>query len=359
MVRFPSGLVAVCLFFLSLAIQASPAMAQDCYRVFLVGDAGDHTVAEETLVNLQKELLKYPQSAVVFLGDNSYRDILWGIIPHGFKGFDSSGNTIKKVRSQMSLLDNYRGSVFFIPGNHDWWNRSTYQKGVSKLVMEESFIEENLKNNSTIANPGNVFLPRKGAYGPDFVELNQGTLRIVFFDSYRIVQTGIKKGKVTDEEKLFYLKMDSVIHEGWVRKQKILVVSHHPVYTIGPQNRSLKNPYLFARIKASSPDFPSYREMISQILPILKRYPGIYYASGHLHALQYIRTADSVHYIISGAGSKEKSLSEKEIRKFDSSLRPGEYLLWNTGGFFTIDFCGEQANTTLYFDNGSLQCTLP
>ena len=333
--------------------------AQEPFKIFLVGDAGDNEESGETLINLHKELVKFPNSAVVFLGDNSYKDDLWGLLAFGFKGFDSSENTMEKIRSQLSLLDNYKGSAFFIPGNHDWWNRSTYQKGYRKLAMEESFIEENLKTNPDLANPRNVFLPKHGNYGPEYAELNNKTIRLVFIDTYRIIQTGIKKNKMPEEETSFYNRLDSVIREGRQRKQKIMVVGHHPVYSVGPYNRILKRPYLFGRIKASNPDFPSYRAMASEINKIFKRYPGIYYGSGHLHALQYFNTPDSIRYIISGAGSKEKKLSSKNISKYDEGLSPDAFILWNTGGFFAVEFSGRKTNTILYYNNGTLQCSLP
>jgi hypothetical protein len=99
--------------------------------------------------------------------------------------------------------------------------------------------------------------------------------------------------------------------------------------------------------------------MSDSINVVLHRYPGIYYASGHVHALQYFYTTDSIHYIISGAGSKENKLSRKEINKYDASLSPDEYLLWNTGGFFELEFTGNQVHTLLYFNNGLLKCSLP
>jgi DNA repair exonuclease SbcCD nuclease subunit len=335
---------------LFLAVNSSSAQVH--FKIYLVGDAGDHKEAGTTLKNVQKELINNPNSAVIFLGDNSYKDILWGIIPMGFKGFDSSRNTIEKVSSQLNLLENYKGYAFFIPGNHDWWNRSNYEKGKRKLAVEENFIEENLKKNPSIANPDNVFLPKHGDYGPEYVELNHQTIRIVFIDTYRIIQPGIKKNKNTDEENRFYERLDSTIKNGYMLHEKVLVVAHHPVHVAGPYNNPLKHPYLFARIKASSPDFPSFKLMITKINSILQKYPGIYYASGHAHTLQYFYTKDSIHYIISGAGSKERMISEKEIKKYNESMSPNEYLLWNSGGFFEIDFNGETISTILYYDDG-------
>ncbi len=342
-----------------ILLMLSTANAQTGFKVFLVGDAGDHTEPAATLRNLKTELIKNPNSAVIFLGDNSYKDDLWGIIPYGFKGFDSTRNTMDKVRSQLGILDSYEGSAFFIPGNHDWWNRTSYKKGKPKLAMEESFIEENLKGNIHIANPENVFLPKHGEYGPDYVELNNHTLRIIFIDTYRIIQTGIKKNKIPEEEKLFYDKLDSVISQGYRLKQRVMVVAHHPVHAIGPINNPAKHPYFQARIKASLLSFPSYQEMATQILKVLRRYPGIYYASGHLHALQYYYTPDSIHYIISGSGSKEKKMAEWDIKKYEAEEKPGDYLLWNSGGFFEIEFNGDSTRTVLYYDDASKKCTIP
>jgi hypothetical protein len=99
--------------------------------------------------------------------------------------------------------------------------------------------------------------------------------------------------------------------------------------------------------------------MASQINKVLCQYPGIYYASGHLHALQFFYGKDSVHYIISGAGSKEKKLSVKDISKYDQSWSPNEFLLWNTGGFFSVEFSRKTENTFLYYNNGTMKCSLP
>ncbi len=334
------------------------SFGQNSFKIFLVGDAGDHEESGETLRNLQKELATSPHSAVVFMGDNSYKDILWGLIPFGYKGFDSTKNTMDKIRSQLSLLDNYRGSAFFVPGNHDWWNRITYARGKPKLAMEESFISENLRLNKTIANPENVFLPKNGTYGPDYVELQNKTIRLIFIDTYRIILTGIKKDKIPPEENLFYAQLDSVIRAGYMLKQKIIVVAHHPVYTIGPISKKLSSPYLFRRIKASFLNFPSYQVMADKINAILRHYPGIYYASGHLHALQYFYTKDSIHYIVSGAGSKEKMLSVKEMTEYARGPSPDDYIKWDTGGFFEIEIDPESTQTFLYFDNAGLKCSL-
>ena len=341
-----------------LALNSNARAQQDEFKIYLLGDAGDHKETGETLGRLKNELDNHPNSAVVFLGDNSYKDILWGLVPFGYKGFDSTKNTMDKIRSQLALLDQYRGAAFFTPGNHDWWNRSTYAKGVGKLAMEEHFIEANLKTNANISNPGNNFLPHHGAYGPEFAELNHQTIRLVFIDTYRIIQTGIKKGNASSEEAIFYHQLDSVINAGYLLNQQVIVVAHHPVYAAGPFKRTLKHPYFFTRIKASYAAFPSYKDMSARINTILKKYPGIYYASGHVHALQYFYSADSVHYIVSGAGSQEKILSVKDVHQYDSMEEKNEYLLWDSGGFFEVDFKNGHGNIYLFYNNGADKCQI-
>ncbi|HLG33300.1 MAG TPA: metallophosphoesterase [Bacteroidia bacterium] len=91
------------------------------FKVFLIGDAGDSKVTGETLDSLKSQLLANPNSAVIFLGDNSYRGGLWGILPSGFRGYDGSNGTQAKIKSQLNILDEYKGAAYFIPGNHDWW----------------------------------------------------------------------------------------------------------------------------------------------------------------------------------------------------------------------------------------------
>jgi DNA repair exonuclease SbcCD nuclease subunit len=352
----PLRLIMCALWTLLFSLHIS--FAHTGYKIFLVGDAGDHKESGETLINLRRELLNSPNSAVVFMGDNCYKNILWGIIPFGYKGFDSSRNTIDKINSQLLLLDHYQGSAFFIPGNHDWWNRLSYERGRPKLAMEESFISKNLAKNNSIANPENVFLPKNGGYGPDFVELNHRTIRLIFIDTYRIIMTGIKNNKIPPEELLFYNRLDSIIRTGYELHQKIVIVAHHPVYSVGPLNRTLNHPYLFRRIKASYMQFPSYKTMISKMENVLLRYPGIYYASGHLHALQYFNAKDHVHYIISGAGSKENKQSEKEIIRYGKGASPDDYLIWNSGGFFELEFNPGSTSTFLFYNNALLKCSL-
>jgi predicted MPP superfamily phosphohydrolase len=341
------------LFALGTVAQESP------FKVFLVGDAGEDAVTGPTLKNLQALLAVNPNSAVVFLGDNSYKSTLDGIIPFGFKGFDSSSLTQKKIRSQLDILNGYGGSAYFIPGNHDWWNRKSYKRGRGKLKMEQSFIQKNLEENKSMLNPDNTFFPKDGSPGPEFVELNHNSVRIIFLDTYRMILPGFKKDRPDTalSEKKFYNALDLTIKEAFLENQRVIVVAHHPVYLHGPHSEPLKNYTILSRIKASNMNFPSYKEMSIKIRAILQKYPGIYFASGHVHGLHYAYTADSIHYIISGAGSKIQQVSQKEMEKYTTN-REDEFSMWNNKGFFEIEFYPGRERIFLYYDEGKQVCEL-
>ncbi len=342
---------------LSFTIKLSAQNEQ--FKVFLVGDAGENRQTGETLRNLHVQLINNPNSAVIFLGDNAYKSILWGIIPFGFKGFDGTALSQKKVRSQLDILAGYKGYVYFVPGNHDWWNIKSKERGKRKLKLEEDFIEQVLQKNGSIANPTHTFLPADGNPGPDYVELGDRSVRIIFIDTYRLIMEGFKENSPEDSamENNFYRSLDKLLHDATLQRQRVIIAAHHPVYAKGPNNGPLKHPRLFKRIKASNIHFHSYSRMAASIKAILNKYPGIYYASGHVHTLQYYLSSDSIHYIVSGAGSKIDHVPDKEIQNMPAAAG-NEYKMWNMNGFFEIEFYKLFQKTFLFYDNGQSQCEL-
>jgi len=333
--------------FVIVLLSTSAAMAQQPgFKLFLVGDAGEDELTGETLDSLKSKLLANPNSGVIFLGDNSYKDFLF--IPT-FKGFDSGRITRKKMLSQLSILDGYKGSAYFVPGNHDWWNKTNFKVGKRKLKMEESFIEANLGKNNTIANATTTFLPKDGSPGPATQELDSGKIKIVFIDTDWPILLGFKSTPKEnfDFEPIFYHRLDSVIAGAVAKKQVVIVVAHHPVYSTGKVLANpIKHPHLFGRVKQSFLAFPSYKTMSDKITAILEKYPDVYYASGHIHALQY-HLHNSVHYLISGAGSKTNKVKVKNV---PPSLTDCE--LWNEMGFFEIDFYSKHQDVIMYHDDG-------
>jgi hypothetical protein len=221
--------------------------------------------------------------------------------------------------------------------------------------MEENFIEQNLAKNTSIQNPDNTFLPKNGTPGPASAELDNGKIRVLFIDTYWLILAGFKKTMPADSavEKTFYHTLDSLMADATRKKQKILIVAHHPVYSVG-----FSKYYLIPkRIAQSFTSFPAYRRMADRINAILKKYPGTYYASGHIHAMEYFHTDDNLHYIISGAGSKTYHVSKKQAAK-TKPCSEKECILWNDKGFFELDFYKDSEKVIVYYNEGKKKCDL-
>ncbi len=338
--------------FVFLLIAAHAFAQQADFKLYLVGDAGENEITGETLDSLKSKLLHNPESAIVFLGDNSYKNTFFGLA-EGFKGFDSSRITQRKLNAQLDILKGYKGYAYFVPGNHDWWNKKQFAKGKRGLKMEESFIETNLGKNTTLANPTQTFLPKNGSPGPVSVELDNNKVRIVFIDTYWLILLGFKDNPAQNIAlaNTFYHNLDSVLALATALHQNVVIVAHHPVSHLGTvMAKPFKHPYFMGRLKQNSQTFPSYDTMAARINAILTKYPDIYYASGHIHALQYF-TLKNTHYIISGAGSK--TIPVKTTQDDSKPTVGGLCELWNDKGFFEIDFYKDYTPAVkIYHSNG-------
>lgn len=313
------------------------------FKLFLIGDTGDDKVLDPTMEDFLDTISLYPNSAAIFLGDNCYK---W---PR--KGFDSSAVTIKRLGAQLIGLENskYEGSVYFIPGNHDWWNVTKMRKGKRHLQMEESFIESSLSKNQFIRNKNNPFMPMNGNPIAD-VDLNDNQLKLIFLDTqWLIIQ------KNDNEKSKVYALLDSILISAISRNQKILVAAHHPIYTVGKHSK--KRRWQFPKFwKAQDIYHPLYHDMRTKIDTILRRknYP-IIYASGHDHLLEYFHK-DSVQYIVSGAGSKSGQYSK--CKNQDLNPASGEDLSGNqmakvNEGYFEVDYTGKDVSIKVVLYEGN------
>jgi hypothetical protein len=329
---------------LLVAAQTTP------FKIFLIGDAGDDEMTTQTLDSLKSVLSRNPNSAVFYLGDNSYKNALGGLLPFGYKGFDSTLETQDKVRSELHMLDGYKGAAYFVPGNHDWWNIMSIKRGKPKLKLEENFVEQNLAKNTSIQNPTNTYIPKNGTPGPESVDLNNGKIRVISIDTHWLIVMHFKRNrKYLALEKQFYQDLDNQLADATAKKQKIMIVCHHPVYYEG---FGKKLPLWLApkRVKMSAPTYIAYSKMSAQIMAIIKKYPGLYFAAGHLHAMQY-HYVDGIHHIISGAGSRLIHVSPKFAAQ-TPPCTPNKCIYWNDKGFFEVDFLSDHENITIYHDEG-------
>ncbi len=307
------------------------------FRLFLIGDAGEDDTTEATLRDLGVMLKKYPNSAVIFLGDNCYRHAAYGLLPFNVKGFDNSKIARQRMASQFNILKDYEGWAYFIPGNHDWWNYTNLHKGKKALMKEENYVESTLKNFKSLKNNGSTFLPDSGHPGPVVREFNGDRTRVIFLDSYRLILDEGRRRRDTLQLNAFYRNMRKALKEGIAKKQKIIVVAHHPIHAKGNHSIPLEAwQTMVKRFADANTNYPPYNRMATSLDSLLKeeRRPDIFYISGHEHSLEYFNN-DSLQYIVSGAGSKVDMVDYRE------TVLENEYFIWNQEGFFEIEFYGK------------------
>jgi len=315
------------------------------FKLFLIGDAGEDDTTEHTLLLLGKKLKENPNSAVVFLGDNCYRKAMYGLLPTNVKGYDGSKITKARIQSQMNILKDYKGYVYFIPGNHDWWNYTNLKKGKRALLKEEKYIESILSGYKSLKNDSNTFIPDNGHPGPVFKEFNGNKTRIIFIDSYRLILAEGDRKRDTLLLNAFYKNLKNQLSDAKAKKQKIIVVAHHPIHAKGKHSVPLAAwQTLVRRIADSNTNYPPYNRMATHLDSLLKEAnrPDLFYVSGHEHSLEYFFT-DSLHYIISGAGSKTDQVN------LESCNNEGECLQWGVEGFFEIVFYGRKETVLLHY----------
>lgn len=320
------------IFFLILFVFTLMGYSQENFTVFLVGDAGKDTSANENLLLLKKELEKNSHSAVVFLGDNIY--------PKGFLEKKNFKHELEKKRiiSQLDIIKEHRGSAYFIPGNHDW--RIGKMNGKKSVMQQGDFINKWCSENSKLLNRATgVFFPQQAKSGPVSVLLS-AKLRLIMLDSQWWLQP-FEADKF--ERNVFLMGLDSVLSLANKNGEKVIVAAHHPVFSNGRHAKKR----MLARFLINYTPFQifgllglnrlmvqdlyqlKYRKLRESLLKIFEKYPGVIYVSGHEHNLQVFKNKDDL-FIVSGSGSKVTLLSENYF--------PSEFGYDKSPGFFRLDF---------------------
>jgi len=285
------------------------------HSVYLIGDAGEYTYSGKALLLLKEKIEKDENSTVLFLGDNVY--------PDGLDIKDRSD--VLKLKSQLSILKNYKGNVYFVTGNHDW--SAEKRDGYKKLAQQEKMVNSYIHDSTLARNRNsNSFLPKNGLPGPESIMLSE-KLRILFVDTQWFLHY-YKKNKtisVKQTKKIFYKKLDSILTVAEQNGEKVIIAAHHPIYTNGFHS-SKREPLRFLvnytplkifgwigldRLLSQDIDSPRYKKMRKQLITIFNKHSNIIYVSGHDHNMQYFKMNNN-KYIVSGCGSKLKKLRKKK-----------------------------------------------
>ncbi|HXA01048.1 MAG TPA: metallophosphoesterase, partial [Cytophagaceae bacterium] len=294
------------------------------FSLYLIGDAGDPilTSTEPVFKLLKSNLEKDSNSAVVFLGDNIY-----------YNGLVSEENKMrpkmeKKINEQLSIVENYKGQVFFISGNHDWDNMMA--GGLDAIKREEVYVEEKLKR-------GNTFVPDFGCPGPFKVNISKNIVLIAIDSQWWLHKKNKPYGRCgncdAEDEEDVLVQLQDIIEKN--KGRNIVIAAHHPLVSNGnhggyfsamdyffplkivrKSGQYIPIPVLgalyplFRKFGGSEQDLSSYKYQAYKngLMNIFKNYDNLIFAAGHDHNLQYHKIG-TLHQIISGSGSKLNDLT--------------------------------------------------
>jgi len=302
------------------------------YSLFLVGDAGKVTMGQQRTFEVLKSQLDSVgnQGGLVFLGDNIYPQ---GMPP---KMADDRSEAEEAALSQIQVAQAFQGKSFFIPGNHDW--SQGRRQGWMSLQRQERFVEDHLDSM-------NVFLPSNGCPGPVEVPLSEN-LTLIILDTQWFLQRWDKPDEETggcestNEVEVLQL-LDNMLERNRYDGKKVIVASHHPIYTYGSHGGFTKTKLhflppvlgsiypLYRKFIGSVQDVthPRYKAMKNAMVHIFEKYPNTIHVAGHEHTLQY-SYKDSIHYIVSGAGAKTSFVRKKGYAQYAEAVN----------GFARLDF---------------------
>lgn len=280
---------------------------------YLLGDGGysppggssEALLAFKTYIDSVKQVGNY----TIFIGDNVY--------PAGLVAEDHPERELMEYRldAQIDAVENYDGNIFFVPGNHDWYNQ-----GLTGLKRQADYLREKLESDD-------VFYPEPGC-GLASIEVTDN-IQIIVAESQWFLEDWDEHPKINSDcpdiktREAFFQEIDSELKKN--QTKTVVFVIHHPLYTNGlhggkfsfndhiyPTQRQLPLPILGTLVNfirttggVTSTDIQNerYKGMRKRIETIAKRWGNVVFVSGHDHSLQYIEH-DEIKQVISGSASK-------------------------------------------------------
>ncbi|MCY7409168.1 MAG: hypothetical protein LH473_02760, partial [Chitinophagales bacterium] len=123
-----------------------------------------------------------------------------------------------------------------------------------------------------------------------------------------------------------------------------------PVYTNGKHSTIRKTPGFIKRWKFQDMSGRIYKGMAHNLDSIFSKYPGMIYASGHDHLLEYFRMNGN-DFLVSGSGSKTTVFSKKS--PFNPAQPYNDVTMYLEQGFFRVDYYADgNVKIRLFLANG-------
>lgn len=302
------------------SIQTFCQSKEPFYTLYLLGDAGKATDGQTNTINIIKSQLKGSNEGIVFLGDNIYQQGM----PEPWH--ENRKEAEEAIDPQIELAKAFNGQSYFIPGNHDWAQGRTF--GWSQVLRQEQYVEDRLDS-------ADVFKPDNGCPGPVQVDITEELLLILIDTQWFLHRWEKPNEEMGGCEYSKPIDVMQALDEIMARNahRKIVVATHHPMFTYGEHGKVFKAKHyfippliggiypLYRSLFGSVQDLPNpkYKAMRNALVNILEKYPNVIHAAGHEHSLQY-SYKDSVHYIVSGSGSKTTYVKQKGYAEFAESV---------------------------------------
>ena len=313
---------------------------------FLIGDGGKSPdgLLSEGLEVVQNYLKANPSKNdyAIFLGDNIYPD---GMPP---LGAEDRKHSEYQLDAQLKSLNNFDGTYYFIPGNHDWYN-----DGLEGLKREEDYL---LK----IAGK-NLLQPANGC--PIASEAVTDNIQLIMIDTQWYLEDWNKHPTVNENcdiktREKFFIELEIELEKH--RNKTIVFTMHHPMFTNGthggyfaldkhlyPTQKKIPLPVLSSlvtqiRAQGGVSIQDRYNELYNNLMKKLgalaKKYERVVFASGHEHTLQY-HESEGLKQIVSGSASKESAASLGKTALFVSGAQ----------GFAKMDVFEDGSSWVQYF----------
>ena len=232
-------------------------------RFIIVGDEGGFASGDQKAVAaaMGKEAERIKAQFVVTLGDNFHED---GIATPTDRRWNTE---FEDVYTHPSLQIPWYPSL----GNHDYRGNPEAELQHSNLSKRWKFTSRYYAHQESIDDSTSLLI----------VHLDTSP----FLNQYRLQPTVYHMAGQDPRRQLVWL--DSVLtitHARWT-----VVVGHHPIYSSTPKGGNTK-------------------ELLEQVLPILKAHHVPLYVAGHQHFLQHLGD-DAMDFVISGGGADHSTVS--------------------------------------------------
>lgn len=287
-----------------------------------------------------------PENYTIFLGDNIYPD---GMPPEGSSEREAAEY---RLDAQLDAIENYKGRVVVIPGNHDWYNEKLNGLERQKDYLKSKF-EEIL-----------FWSPEIGC-GLESLEISEN-IQLIVIDSQWYLEDWDKNPKINDDcaqiktREAMFLALESEIKKN--QNKTVLIALHHPVYTNGvhggqytidrhiyPSQKKIPLPILGSLatlirttggVSIQDAQNNRYKSLADRLSVIAQGFERVIFASGHEHSLQYIEH-DSVKQIVSGSGSKASY----------ATLSNDGLFAYNGQGFAVLDIFKDGSSWVSFYGN--------